>query len=165
MQTYAQFSPTPFDCRGAFLADDRAEWLVLPVSVTRDSGPFAKSNFATATALLSAVDVDGADHENHRFGHWGPGWFEILIVRPGSAAAVVAADIETRLADYPLLDEDDAGEREWESAQECWSNMSVRDRVEVIQERGRGGSIFAARRPEIPADDNGSIYDYCREDG
>jgi len=164
MQTYAKFSPTPFDSAGAFL-DDRDAWLVVPVSETRDSGPYARSNFATAEAMLSAVDADGNDHERHCFSHWGPGWFQILIVRPGSAAAVVASDIAARLAGYPLLDEDDASEREFDSAQECWSNMSVRDRVHVIQERGRGVSVFAARHDWIPHEDCGGIFDYCREDG
>lgn len=163
METYSKFRPTGFDARGAFL-DDRQDWLVVPVSVTRDSGILDQSNFETACALVSDASVadNELSFETHRFGHWGPGWFEILIVRPGSAAAVAAADIESRLADYPVLDDDDHSEREYDYAQETWANMSVRDRVEVIQEHGRGVSIFAARHDSIPHDDCGRIFDYCR---
>jgi len=165
MQTYAEWAPTSFDSRGAFL-DDRGDWLVVPVLVTRDSGMLEQSNFEAACSLVSDASVmdNELSFETHRFGHWGPGWFEILIVRPGSAAAVAAADVEARLTDYPVLDDDDLSERENELAQETWTRMSVRDRVEVIQEHGRGVSIFAARHDWIPRDDCGNIFEYCRRE-
>lgn len=163
MQTYREWSPTGFDRRGAFL-DDRQDWLVVPVIRTRDSGHIDASNFETACSLVSDASVldDELSFETHRFAHWGPGWFEILIVRPGSKAAAEAEDIEARLEDYPLLDEDDLSEREFEAASEYWERESVAERVRIIQEHGRGVSIFAARRDEIPQDDCGAIFDYCR---
>jgi hypothetical protein len=162
MERYGSWAPTAFDHEGAFLLD-RQEWLVVPVILTRDCGILATSNFEGACGLVSDASVmdNALSFETHRLGHWGPGWFEILIVRPGSAAATAAAEIETRLEDYPVLDEDDYGEREVEYAEETWSNMSVRERVRVIQEHGRGVSVFAARHDSLP---RGNIFEYCRRE-
>jgi hypothetical protein len=143
---------------------DRSEWLVLPVSQTRDSGCFDRCNFETAESLLRAADPDGNDWENHRFGHWGPGWFEILIVRHGSDAFKVAEGIEASLEDSPSLDDDRLSEMEWDAAARYWESLSIRDRVELIRESRCGASIFAARRDEIPADDNGSLFDRLTSD-
>lgn len=131
METYAQYSPTAFDRAGAFLEDDRQEWLVVPVSRNRDSGPFAESNFSAA---LSALDGESDDCEVYRFGHWGPGWFEIILVRPGSEAAEKAEDVERRLQNYPALDEDDLSERETEEANRVWKQCyDLPERVAYVR--------------------------------
>lgn len=116
MQTYSQFKPTPYDCRGLALPD-RQTWLVCSVSQTRDSDPLNQSNFACALKMLGG---ESDTVEIHRFGHWGPGWFEIIIVAPNTEAARVAQEIEDRLADYPILDEMDHSQREQEAADETW---------------------------------------------
>ena len=163
MQTYAEWSPTGFDHAGAFL-DNRQDWLVLGVIRTRDSGPLAESNFECAWSAIEDASVldNETSCESHRFGHWGPGWFEIIIVRPGSNCAKEAQRIEDAMADYSVVDEEDYSNREFEAAQEYWSSCPVRERVRIIQEHVRGVSIFAARRDSIPQDDCGQIFDYCR---
>lgn len=131
METHSKFAPTGFDPAGAFLDDDRQNWLMVPVSRTRDTGPLEESNFEAALEILGG---ESDDVEVHRFGHWGPGWFEIIIVRPGSAAETAAEEIENRLEDYPLLDEDDAGERETEAANDVWRDCyNVKERVRYIR--------------------------------
>jgi hypothetical protein len=127
MRPYSKFQPTGFDPRG-LCADrmghddddaDRSAWLVAPVGQNRDSAALSRSNFRVAERLLADADPGGVDHENHRFGHWACGWFEILIVRPGSPAHQTAWEIECALSDYPVLSDDDycdleAEESEWE---------------------------------------------------
>ena len=157
MQLYKDFSPTGFDSKGSFL-EDRGEWLVVPVGQTRDSGPLEQSNFEQSWEAIQQQD-DGESCERHRFGHWGPGWFEIIIVRPGSLCAKEAEHIEASLSDYPVLDEEDFSRREWEAAEEAWQNFSTRDRVRAIQRYGDGG-VFAARRDELPNDPTGSLLQY-----
>jgi hypothetical protein len=77
---------------------------------------------------------EGDNVEVHRFGHWGPGWYEIIIVRPGSKAEVKGREIEDSLEGYPILNENDFCEREQEAAQETWKHCySVRDRVAYIR--------------------------------
>jgi len=152
MQRYAEYQPTTFDRKGIALPDQQ-DWLVLPVMQTRDSGPLDESNFAVALDSVGGEDSD--DVEVHRFGHWGPGWFEIIIVRPESQAAKEAEEIESALADYPILSEDDHSRREYERAGEYWDQCSLSDRIEWCARFDV--SIFAARRNEIPEDPRGEL--------
>jgi len=156
MQRYADFAPTGFDCKGLAAErmgfepedTDRSDWSVVPAGRNRDSGPLSESNFATSERMLQEVNPEGVDYENHRFGHWACGWFEILIVRPGTTCEGVAKEIERCLENYPILDESDYSKREWEEAQQAWEYTDLRDRIEICSRHGV--SIFAARRDEIP---------------
>ena len=147
MQTYAEFSPTSFDRKGAFL-DDRQDWLVLPVGRTRDSGTLAMSNFEAAEKLLSKTDTEGETWETHRFGHWGPVWFEIIIVKPDTEAERVGKEIECALDNYPILDENDHSERDYEAACQAWENTDKRERIHICAKHDI--SIFTSRRNTIP---------------
>lgn len=188
LQRFADFQPTQFDAKGLG-SGEQADWLVLPVSQTRDSGNLEQSNFETAEESLRRVQrrVDSArskilykvnrytvetpvlgvpmykfaaamcgevfyeqasalhllkvvglppvegetiadfasrlesaletsDFETHRFGHWGPGWFEILVVRPGSACHREAQRIAAALDSYPVLNEEDFSSRSHEAS-------------------------------------------------
>ena len=148
MQTYKQFSPTPFDARGLHADSlDRAEWLVFPASQTRDSGVLDRSNFRSA---LKALGGESDTVEVHRFGHWGPGWFEIVLVAPDSDAATTAQELADALEDYPVVDESDYSELEWTEAYEYWERCSLRERVDYC--RDADASIFAARRTDAMPD-------------
>jgi hypothetical protein len=131
MQEYKDFRPTSFDHKGAFLADNR-NWLVIPVMQTRNSGPLDRSNFEVALAML------GGENDNiqvHRFEHWGPGWFEIIIIDPANVELVkIAEGIETALADYLVLDENDFSAKEYAAALEIWQNCyNAQARIEYIR--------------------------------
>lgn len=137
MKQYKNWSPTQFDTKG-LNCDDRQEWYVCPVIVTRDSGPLATSNFKYTENKLAKIDPDGKDHEVHRFGHWANGWFEILIVRPNTACYELAVSIENSLADYPILDEMDYSDRECEEADRVWKEcFSVKERIAYIRKDRR----------------------------
>lgn len=120
---YGQFSPTQFD--GHIEIDGRENWLVMPVTRNRDSGCLEESNFQ---CFLRGLGGEGRSVEVHRFGHWGPGWFEIIIVSPGAKKKLEAAyDMAGSLQDYPILDEADHSERELEAEQESWDNSGASD--------------------------------------
>lgn len=105
---YSEFRPTQFDHH--IDLDDRENWLVLPASINRDTeDPVTLSNWRVAIAELENESVK---HEIHRFGHWGHGWFEIIIVHPEHSTFV--ENMESALADYAVLDEDDLCEVEHE---------------------------------------------------
>jgi len=157
LMTYREWRPTGLDARGLGLPD-RQDWFVLPVMQTRDSNALDESNFATALERLGG-ESDAV--EVHRFNHWGPGWFEIILAAPGTPEASIAEDIDRALADYPVLDEMDYSEREFERAAECWERFSLRQRMEACH-RFRV-SIFAARRDEIPDDPTGDLVTYLAE--
>lgn len=132
MQTYSEYAPTGFDRAGAFLPDQGA-WLVVPTGLNRDSGCLDESNSQAALAMMGG---ESETVEVHRFGHWACGWFEIIIVAPDSDAAIVAHDIESALSDYPVLDDLDYSEREWNHAADYWDSLSPRDKVDyAMRER------------------------------
>ena len=101
MQAFKEFRPSGFDQAGGGVEPGNADWLVLRTSQTRDSDALERSNFTAATERLPD---EGDDVEIHRFGHWLCGWFEIIIVRPDTAAHAEALKIEAEMADYAALD-------------------------------------------------------------
>lgn len=121
MKTYKNWSPTEYDRRGLGLPD-RGEWLVLPVILTRDSGPFEQSNFTAAMAMLGG---ESETLERHEFNHWACGWFAILLLDPSRVAEGEA--LEERLERYPVLNEDDLYERERAEYDLSWSQYGERE--------------------------------------
>ena len=140
--------PTIFDNADNYEGKDLSSLLVVPVSRARDSGPLDESNFEEALRLLGG---ESATVQVHRFGHWACGWYELLLVDPADAVAVkVGGEIESRLEDYPVLDEEDFSQREWNEAEESWGFLSLADRIDLCNRVGV--SIFAARRQEMPGE-------------
>ena len=150
--TYSEYQPTGFDPKGLGL-EDRRNWLVAPVGLTRESDILSESNFASALRTLGG---ESETVEVHRFRHWAVGWFEIILVHPDREDEI--NEMEGALLDYPVLDESDWSEREYEAIQDYWDNMDLSDRVELCAENGE--SIFAARHNSPPL---GDVYDYLRE--
>lgn len=143
MQRYKEFSPTQFDAKG--LNAGRfgiGEFLVGPCSHTRDSEPLEESNFFS---LLRELGGESDDVQVHRFGHWGPGWFEIILINPEAADKVaIAQGIEDALQDYPIVDESDFSERENEECCELWeSSFRVEDRIEYLRNHSYTAQSFA----------------------
>lgn len=159
---YGDWRPTSFDSRGLGLPD-RQTWKVLPVTQTRDSGPLARSNFRTAVASLRTADPSGDGYEVHRFGHWGPGWVEIVLIDPDGPAATEAAEIVASLESYPVLSDEDYSELLSETAWDAWQNMGTRDRIRACA-RYRV-SIFAARRDDVPDSPTGGLIGYLAGEG
>lgn len=156
MKTYRDFSPTQFDSKGLGLPD-RQNWLVAPVMRTRDSGALDESNFSAA---LKSLGGESETVEVHRFGHWGPGWFEIIICDP-TVHAKTLEEMEAALSDYPVLDDEDFSERENEIANEAWENMDTRERIELCK-RYRVSILRARAKTAWDASD--AIYDHLRGD-
>ncbi len=147
MQTYSKFRPSGFDCAGLG-CDDQQDWLVAPVGVNRDSDCLTRSNWAVVTADLEAQPTlvcDEPDTEIHRFGHWANGWFELMLVRPGSKAAEVAELWENALSEYPVASDDHFSDLETNEAAAYWDHLSLSSRKAEC-ERARV-SRFAAYRP------------------
>jgi hypothetical protein len=91
---------------------ERADWVVVPVGRNRNSEILQESNFDVA---LERLGGESKNVEIHRFGHWGCGWFELILVNPKSKKHVkIALEIKNDLDDYPVLDDSDFSERERE---------------------------------------------------
>lgn len=98
---------------------DKPDWIVI-VGQNRDSDIVEVSNFVSALELLGGESkhvVIG------RFGHWGCGWFELILVNPKSTKHVkIAYGISQGLENYPIIDENDYYERENEYRAEYAEN-------------------------------------------
>lgn len=123
LPAYRDWAPTAADVKGLALPAQQ-EWLVLPFIRHRDSGTLEKSNFEAALEELRDADPD---FELHRFNHWARGWFEIILVRPGSAAAKKAETLARQYEDYPVLDEERLSELESEEEGESWESWGRED--------------------------------------
>jgi hypothetical protein len=123
------------------------------VGQSRDSDCLEQSNFAVMLAVLGGEsETVIVVCENH----WAVGWVEWIAIHESDTDALAKADEQCgRLANYPVLDEDDWGRREYEAQCETWEQASLRDRLDYCQRAGI--SIFAARRSELPQDDDGRL--------
>ena len=142
MIPYREWRPTGFDPAGLPFEVDgesREDWLVGPVGRNRDSGVLGECNWSVVLKRLGELASAGEDpdFEVHRFGHWACGWFEVILVRPGSLAANEAEAFENALADYPIASESAFSEAEWEAAAESWRTMREKDRIEEMRKHPR----------------------------
>jgi hypothetical protein len=125
---------------------DHADWLIGPVGQSRDSETIEESNFRVALARFAAIDPEGNDHEEHRFGHWAVGWIDEIATRPGSACAKLASEMRESLESYAILDELDLSELEAEYTSE---NLPV-----ILSDLRRAlVKVFVARNAADPAPD------------
>jgi hypothetical protein len=96
-------------------SDGQEDWIVLLVTRTRDSDALTRANFKSVLADLQEKKIE---FDVHRFGHWGPGWVEIIVVPP--AHALYAEKLEESLLDYPVFDEGALGNEENEDKERAW---------------------------------------------
>lgn len=95
---------------------------------SRDSSILEDSNFCAALDLLGG---ESEDIVIERAGHWACGWVEHIAINPDNSDKVrIAEEILERLEDYPVLDEEDFSEREFEEYAEefeAWYSMELRE--------------------------------------
>jgi hypothetical protein len=141
LQRYDEFRPTGFDAKGLAAGrmghdeddSDRSQWFVAPCSITRDSGALDRANWVEQERALKEADPDSESNETHRFGHWACGWFELVLVRPGTKAADVAAELAAVLRDYPVLCEERLSAIEHEEESADWTNYGAADFARAIK--------------------------------
>jgi hypothetical protein len=124
----------------------------------RDSDSLTRSNF---TCALKAIGGESETVEVIREGHWACGWIEYIAIHQDDEKALKIADeIMSDLESYPVVNEDHWSNLEYEEACDYWEKMTVRDRAEYCARADI--SIFAARRPYLPQDDTGALFDMLR---
>lgn len=152
-------SYTPIRCKRWTYPKDYAgetwyDYYSSGVGQSRDSDDLEKSNFATMLRDLGG-ESETVLVVSER--HWAVGWVEWIAIHESDEKALKIADENLeRLENYPVLNETDWCEREWEHAQDNWRFYSLKERIDLC--RKYGVSIFAARRDYIPEDDDGSIF-------
>jgi hypothetical protein len=127
MQTYSNYKPSAFDTAGLGLSD-RQDWLVA-YGRNRDSDLLTQSNWDAFCKAMAEADAEGDDYETHTFNHWACRWVEILLVRPDSLCAEVAEEMQRQMDNYPVLNEEDFSEREWDAYQSYWDGGEAQDEL------------------------------------
>lgn len=136
MERHTKFRPSQFDSHIP-LDGEQEDWFIAPCSRNRDSDCLTESNWAVMLKCLKECDRETEEdtYQIHRFGHWANGWFEIVVVKPGTEAFKECERMEAALADYPILDESDFSEREHEAANLTWRDCySIKQRIEYIED-------------------------------
>ena len=109
---------------------DKPDWVV-SCGRNRDSEILDESNFQAA---LERLGGEGKHVAIERFGHWGCGWFELILVNPKSLKHIkVAVEIAKYLEHYPVLDDSDYSERENEY-QSDFANGVKKDLAKAISQ-------------------------------
>ena len=124
--------------------DDPSDWAIF-YTHHRDSGLLDQSNAeAIAVALKPFINKDVvAEHHNH----WACGWidgFSIRVYRRGHITRAFRTyhQIAQRLADYPILDEEDYSRREYEATIENLSDAAWRLKHEFELPEGWEESVY-----------------------
>ena len=90
-------------------------WFVAPVGRSRDSDTVEESNFRVTLHRLTHGNDDGETVVVVRERHFLVGWVEWIAIDPRDIDAMMEAEtIASELEDYPVLDDDDLSELEWE---------------------------------------------------
>lgn len=106
----------------------------------RDSDTLSVSNFEVAKEMLERVlsaqpDADPDDLRFECASHWAVGYVETILVKATNIELVrEAASIRKALDNYPVLDDEDFSEREWEERQETISLYTGRWMTEIGRE-------------------------------
>lgn len=128
-----QMTSGGMDSYSNFIGDDSdyQDWFGI-LGQSRDSDVLERSNFEVGLEMLGG-ESDTVRVE--RYGHWAVGWIEEIYVKPNSKAHKIAKEIETKLAEYPILDENRYSEMEIDEANEVWQNCyNDKERLEYIRE-------------------------------
>lgn len=94
--------------------DDADEFCVYHLN-HRDSGLLDQSN---ANAIRKALEAFEDDVRFETFSHWAVGWIDAVAVRVETRAYRTLCEIIDRLSEYPILDETEYSEREYEATLE-----------------------------------------------
>lgn len=106
---------------------------------TRDSDCLTNSNFDCAFEQIGGEtgEDDGGISMVAvvRESHWACGWVEWIAIHESNTEALrIASEINAKLENYPVLDENHLSEREGEEADRVWSNCyDAKKRIAYIR--------------------------------
>lgn len=134
-------------------------------SRSRDSSILENCNYEGILEELQKINEENeGDSEavyDFRAGHWAVGWVEYIIVAQNAPEAVQkrAYEILAALSDYPVLDEMEYSQHQYDAICEYWENLDLSWRIYECQKADI--SIFAARHDGIPRE----VFDEFSQNG
>ena len=130
-----------------------------PCGQSRDSDCLEKSNWEQQLNALNAIPTppDWAHDESPwtvvTENHCAVGWVAWLAIHPDAVAHLdCAEELQRRLANYPVLDEEDYCRMEWEECEQVWKKCyNQRERIETLR-KDRAVSGFRELRAAVNGD-------------
>jgi hypothetical protein len=124
-----------------YIGDSWYDYYSAGVGQSRDSDALERANFAATLFRLRIVESPDGDGDGGasvivvRESHWAVGWVEwIAIHESDDAALTVANDIQKRLENYPVIDEDLWSQYEDEECRQVWEDCyNERERAEYLR--------------------------------
>jgi hypothetical protein len=118
----------------------------------RDSDLLTESNF---DAALKALGGESETVVVNRCSHWAVGWVEsIMIHESDSKALAIADELAAALSDYPVLDEDDFSNREFEAVLAFWDGWrgspDYSHRIHVIKDWNKRHEHWGNKFKPVP---------------
>jgi len=107
-----------------YLGETWKGWYSAGFGQSRDSDCLEQSNFQTVYDELRPLDSEFEGETTVRIiraGHWAVGWVEWIAIHSSNTAALQRArQLCDRANDYPVLNEEDFSQREWDSCEQVW---------------------------------------------
>lgn len=125
---------TPWTLPESYFGETWDGYLIAPVGRNRDSELLTESNWQAQLKTLEAtLDPVSDPWQIVRENHWACGWIEWVAINPDASETIAAMEkLADRLAQYPVLNEDDWSEREYESAKQSFDRWSLREIADQI---------------------------------
>ena len=124
-------NPSGFDSLSNYVGQTDFGQFYTLMTRTRDSDILTESNWACA---LEQLGGESESVQIHRFGHWACGWWEAIAVAEGSPEFNIAEEIESRLSDYPVLNESHFCDAESLEADRVWRECyNQSERAEYVR--------------------------------
>lgn len=131
------------ECDGSWMTrrNSRHDWYELTTPISRNGrggDALDDSNFYTAERIIDAASPWGT---TYRSDLWPGGTIETLVIRADDAAALKEiTSIVNALEGYPVLDESDYSEREWEenhNSDMLWRECYAEDCCTLCEDCGK----------------------------
>lgn len=145
---------------------DPRYWTMLHLS-HRDSDVLTLSNAATIRQELESLDTD-TDIEFSSVLHWAVGYCDVVYIRVYDTSGEITRafakyfELQERLADYPVLNDDDYNARQEAYAQETWKYISDKERAELKKRFNIPARLRSYH--SVMRADNGGLYEYLTLD-
>jgi hypothetical protein len=126
------------------------EYYSAGVGRSRDSDCGEESNF---DAMLKGLGGESETVQVVREGHFLCGWVEWIAIHESDETALRAADaMKSSLEDYPILDEEDYCQREFDECERVWSDcFNESDRIQYLR-KNRCTTGFRSLRAAVSGD-------------
>jgi hypothetical protein len=126
------------------------EYYSAGVGRSRDSDCGEESNF---DAMLKGLGGESETVQVVHEGHFLCGWVEWIAIHESDETALRAADaMQASLEDYPILDEEDFCQREFDECERVWSDCyNASERIKYLR-KNRCTEGFRALRAAVNGD-------------